>query len=164
MARHYWLLPVIGAALMFAIGITACSSSDSGDECVECPNMGTGGVSQKGESCSDGAGCGCGLACVDNKCTPYTGAHAGCVCEACPVENGGTTEGTSLGTSDLEDIPEACPGFDQDKAAKAYNEECGEIDECTEMPSQASGCYCAQCGPVGGKIECLQAQCALPGG
>ena len=73
-------------------------------------------------------------------------------------------EGSDDANVDGVDIPEPCPGLQQDKSAVDYNIECAGITECTQMPVNQISCFCAYCGPVGGKIECLQAQCPLPGG
>jgi hypothetical protein len=68
------------------------------------------------------------------------------------------------GAEDDINIPLPCTGVVQDKGAKEYNLECEGIEECTEMPKKNSACYCVWCGPVGGKVECVQAHCVLPDG
>ncbi len=76
----------------------------------------------------------------------------------------GADDGADGSLDDGIDIPEPCPGLRQDKPAKEYNDECVGIEECTQMPENKVVCFCAYCGPVGGKIECLQAQCPQAGG
>ncbi len=59
-------------------------------------------------------------------------------------------------------IEDPCIGLKVEPNAKTYDDECQEIEECTQMPAQDGGCYCAFCGPKGGKVVCIQAQCAQP--
>lgn len=55
--------------------------SEAGGNCVICPNQGKGGVGLTGESCASSLNCTCGLTCIKNVCTPYTGTYKGCSCK-----------------------------------------------------------------------------------
>lgn len=74
------------------------------------------------------------------------------------------TESEEVGPGIVIDavVEDPCLGLKVEPSAKTYDDECNEIDECTQMPEQDGGCYCAYCGPKGGKVVCIQAQCALP--
>jgi hypothetical protein len=81
-----------------------------------------------------------------------------------PENTADIADANADGAEDDVDIALPCPGLGTDKAAKDYNDECEGVEECTAMPKKNTACYCAWCGPVGGKVECVQALCPPPGG
>gem|GEM_PF-3611133 len=74
-----------------------------------------------------------------------------------------STDSASADTG--EPLP-VCTGLGFDPSAAVFNDECTEFTQCTFLDppkGQASGCYCAVCGPKGNSIVCIQAQCLTPG-
>jgi len=101
--------------------LAGCPENEEPAECTptagQCPNYCTSGTGVEGESCGGPNDCGCGLACISNSCTPYSGANANCECPA-PPQPDATGDSTGGPDGSAPDSGPVTPPWDEncDKA------------------------------------------------